>query len=41
MFGPKGDENDFKEYLEFLNEDGSVIDTSKQSLDKANPAGEE
>jgi hypothetical protein len=32
--------NDFKEYLEFLNEDGSVVDTSKLSPDPASSAAE-
>ena len=32
--------NDFKEYLEFLNEDGSVVDTSKLSPDQASSAAE-
>jgi hypothetical protein len=33
--------NDFKEYLEYLNEDGSVVDTSKRSPDQASSAAAE
>ena len=28
MFGSPGNENDFKEYLEYLNEDGTISEES-------------